>query len=79
MEVSNECNCTLKPNPPRTLLGVVVPAIVLVLLPKCPLCIVAYAAALGVGVSFSTAAILRAVSVVAAVVTIVVVMAREPS
>jgi len=40
-------------------LGWIVPAVVLVVLPKCPLCLVGYAAVLGIGVSVSTAAFVR--------------------
>jgi hypothetical protein len=40
-------------------LGWLVPAVVLVVLPKCPLCVIGYAALLGVGLSVSTATFLR--------------------
>lgn len=73
------CPCPPKrPSVRRTslrALGWIVPAVVLVVLPKCPLCIVGYAAVLGVGVSVSTAAFLReglAIGCVALLVILIV-------
>lgn len=43
------------------LINTLTPGAVLVLLPKCPLCIVGYAAAAGIGLSVSTAENLRSV------------------
>jgi len=43
----------------RAHLGWIAPVIGLAVIPKCPLCLVAYAAWLGLGVSFSVAAALR--------------------
>lgn len=49
-------------------LGWLVPAVVLVVLPKCPLCVVGYAAVVGIGVSVSTATVLREGLVIGCVV-----------
>jgi hypothetical protein len=46
-------------------------------LPKCPLCIVAYASALGIGLSFSAATALQLALVVACVVALVVAIVRR--
>jgi len=69
----SKCNC----NPKRLrAFAAIVPAVVLALLPKCPLCFVAYASALGIGLSVTTATYLRAVSAIACVVALVVVIVR---
>jgi hypothetical protein len=56
-------HCCKAPSPARRVrdvAGYAVPAAVLVLLPKCPACIVAYlAVATGIGVTVSTASYLR--------------------
>lgn len=44
---------------PRRRYGWVAPVIGLAVIPKCPLCLVTYAAWLGLGVSFSVAAAVR--------------------
>ena len=67
------CNCK-PPAARRTFLGfVVVPTVVLVLLPKCPLCLAAYAASLGIGLSFSTAEALRTAIACVAVLAVLIV------
>ncbi|HEY5936381.1 MAG TPA: hypothetical protein VIU61_17135 [Kofleriaceae bacterium] len=48
----------------------------LVVLPKCPLCVVGYAALLGIGVSVSTAAALREGLVIGCVVMLAAMVAR---
>jgi hypothetical protein len=56
----------------------VVPSAILVLLPKCPACIVAYLAmGAGIGVTLSTAATLRVVLLVLCVACLGVVAARQ--
>lgn len=60
----SEPRCCEAETPPRrrglNIAGTVIPAAVLVLLPKCPACIVAYLAiGAGIGVAASTAAYLR--------------------
>jgi hypothetical protein len=58
--------------------GTVIPAAVLVLLPKCPACIVAYIAlGTGIGVTLSTAAHLRMLLLVVCVACLVYVAARH--
>ncbi|HEX4964458.1 MAG TPA: hypothetical protein VF173_26820 [Thermoanaerobaculia bacterium] len=58
--------------------GYVVPSAILVLLPKCPACIVAYLAmGAGIGVTLSTAAHLRAILLVLCVVCLAYVTARR--
>ena len=56
------CSCSPKRTIRRTslrALGCLVPAVVLVVLPKCPLCVVGYAALVGVGLSVHAADVLR--------------------
>lgn len=58
--------------------GYIVPATVLALLPKCPLCIAAYLAiGTGLGVTVSTAAHLRTLLLVLCVACLVFMMARH--
>ncbi|MDB4956031.1 MAG: hypothetical protein JWO36_3600 [Myxococcales bacterium] len=73
-----QCNCKTKAGKrtQRSMLSAIVPAIVLVLLPKCPLCIVAYAACVGVGLSVSTAAMLRGAIISICGVALVALVAR---
>jgi hypothetical protein len=55
------------------------PGAILVLLPKCPLCIVGYAAAAGIGLSISTAANLRSLTVFVCLGLLVFFAARQIS
>ena len=72
------CNC--KPQSPRrALLGVIVPTAIIALMPKCPLCLVAYAASLGVGLSVPFASSLRVALLLASVVLLVVFVLRRIS
>ena len=60
------------------MVGWVVPAATLALLPKCPACVAAYLAlATGVGVSFSTAAYVRTSLVIGSIAVLVFVAARR--
>jgi len=69
--------CSCKPKPQRAgALGWIVPVVVLVLVPKCPLCLVAYAATVGVALSFSTAAAMRAAAVITCVAVLAIHLAR---
>ena len=61
----------------RSALGWIVPAVVLALVPKCPLCVVAYAAMLGVGLSVTTATLVREAIVLTCVVACVLVIVRR--
>jgi hypothetical protein len=69
------CKCK-PPAVRRTFLGLVLPTVVLVLLPKCPLCLAAYAASLGIGLSFSSAETLRTAISIACVAVLVLVLVR---
>ena len=74
------CCCQdVKPTARRrvaTLVGWVVPTAILALVPKCPLCVAAYAAALtGIGISISAATFLRSSIIVAATATLLVMAA----
>ena len=61
-----------------TATGTAAPAAVLLLLPKCPACIAAWlAVGAGIGVSMSTAAILRELVVAACVACLAFVVARQ--
>ncbi len=64
------CPCARSRKP--SLLRLIVPGVVLALVPKCPLCLVAYAAWAGVGLSVTTAALLRRGLILACVVMLVV-------
>lgn len=62
----------------RSFLGWVFPSCLLMLVPKCPLCIAAYmAAATGIGISVSTAAGIRYALVAACVALIVFAVRRS--
>ena len=57
-----KCKPPITPNvlrPRKALIGWIVPTVVLVLLPKCPLCFAAYAACFGVCLSVSNATVVR--------------------
>ena len=55
-----------------------VPGVLLVLVPKCPLCVMAYAAMFtGVGMSFFTASYVRVGMIVVCVGTLVYLVGRE--
>ena len=73
--------CEAETPPPRRglrIAGTVIPAAVLVLLPKCPACIVAYIAlGTGIGVTLSTAAHLRTLLLVVCVACLAYVAARH--
>ena len=73
--------CEARPSRVRRSLGAagyVVPSAILVLLPKCPACIVAYLAmGAGIGVTMTTAATLRMVLLVLCVACLGFVAARQ--
>ena len=73
--------CEAKASPPRRglkIAGTVIPAAVLVLLPKCPACIAAYLAiGTGIGVTITTAAYLRTLLLVVCVACLAYVGARH--
>jgi len=69
------CACKTQ-KPKRGLIGAIVAAIVLVLLPKCPMCFIGYAAVLGIGLSAAAAAMLREALLFACVAVIVTVTVR---
>jgi hypothetical protein len=69
------CNC--KPKPNRLFAGWIVPTVLLVLLPKCPMCVVAYAAWLGIGLSVSAATALRYGVIAVCVVALAAVVVRR--
>jgi len=70
------CNCKPKPPPKRTLRAWIVPATILVLLPKCPLCIVAYATWIGIGLSVWAATVVRFGVALACIVALAMVIVR---
>ena len=63
--------CCRKPS----LLRLIVPGVLLALVPKCPLCLVAYAAWAGIGLSVTAAVVLRQGLVIACIAALVVVTA----
>jgi hypothetical protein len=80
--VSKPDCCAAAPKPSRArrsldAAGYVVPSAILVLLPKCPACIVAYLAmGAGIGVTMTTAATLRVILLVLCVASLAVVTVR---
>jgi hypothetical protein len=79
--VSKPRCCEAETSPPRRglkIAGTVIPAAVLVLLPKCPACIAAYLAiGTGIGVTISTAAHLRTLLLVLCLGCLAYVAARQ--
>jgi threonine/homoserine/homoserine lactone efflux protein len=79
--VSKPRCCEAEASPPRRglkIAGTVIPAAVLVLLPKCPACIVAYLAlGTGLGVTIPTAAYLRTLLLMVCVACLVYVATRQ--
>jgi hypothetical protein len=78
----SEPRCCKAETPPARrglkIAGTVIPAAVLVLLPKCPACIVAYIAmGTGIGVAVSTAAYLRTTLLVLCVACLAYIGARH--
>jgi uncharacterized membrane protein len=76
----NNCCCqevkSTKRRRAATAAGWILPTAVLALMPKCPLCVAAYAAALtGIGISLSTATYLRTSLIVVATSALVVMLA----
>lgn len=69
--------CRAPKRPRRGVLGWIVPALLLIVLPKCPLCLAAYAAALGIGLSFEAASVLRTGIQVACVMLLALVIAKR--
>ncbi|HEY5927332.1 MAG TPA: hypothetical protein VIV11_36845 [Kofleriaceae bacterium] len=69
------CKCTSPPKHKHAWLGLV-SMIVLVLLPKCPLCFVGYAALFGIGLSVTAAVLLRQALVIACVLVLVLLVVR---
>ena len=69
------CICKTK-KPKRGAVTAFIAAIVLVLLPKCPMCFIGYAAVLGIGLSATTAMMLREALLFACVAVIVTLTVR---
>jgi hypothetical protein len=73
--VSNCCHNAQTPRrrPIATIVGWILPATVLALMPKCPVCVAAYVAALtGMGISLSAAAYVRTSLIAMALATFAV-------
>jgi len=74
--LATPCPCIAKPKPRRSFAAVLVAVLVLVALPKCPLCFVGYAAVLGVSLSVPVASALRIAIIAACVAVLVVAVIR---
>ena len=75
--LATPCPCTAKTKRPTSVAAAIVSALVLVLLPKCPLCLAGYAAMLGIGLSAEAATVVRTAIVVLCTAVIVVAIARS--
>ena len=69
------CKATSPPKPKHALLGLA-SVLVLVLLPKCPLCFVGYAALFGITISLTAAVLVRHAIVIACVLVLVLIVVR---
>lgn len=73
------CPCTAKTKRPTSVAAAIVSTLVLVLLPKCPLCLAGYAAMLGLTLSAPVASALRIAIIVACAAVIAVAIVRAAS